>query len=92
MVLNDAYEPTRWHIIYLKPIPSIEDMFNLVAQDERQKSITPAPPTNVVFQTSGPDDKHVTENTIDHSAFAAAHNNSGYRLKQRPLCTYCGQF
>lgn len=36
MGLNEAFEPTRRHILMLKPIPSIEDVFNLVIQDERQ--------------------------------------------------------
>lgn len=39
----------------MKPIPSIEDVFNLVTQDERQKHIKPSSKSeNVVFQTSAP--------------------------------------
>lgn len=34
MGLNEAYENTRRHILMLKPIPDIEDVFNMVAQDE----------------------------------------------------------
>jgi len=53
MGLNDAYEATRRHILMLKPIPSIEDVFNMVAQDERQKSIKPSSKLeNVAFQSS----------------------------------------
>lgn len=30
MGLNEAYESTRRHILMLKPIPDIEDVFNMV--------------------------------------------------------------
>lgn len=53
MGLNDSYEATRTHILMLKPIPSIEDTFNMVTQDERQKSIKQLSKSdNVVFQAS----------------------------------------
>ncbi|XP_056865811.1 uncharacterized protein LOC130511929 [Raphanus sativus] len=91
MGLNESFEPTRRHILMLKPIPCIEDVFNLVAQDERQKSIKPTTtPATVVFQTSGPP-AAPNDASLDHNAFAAAHSHSGYRPKQRPQCTYCGQ-
>lgn len=55
MGLNETYESTRRHILMLKPIPTIEDMFNMVTQDERQKSIKPTSKLDqVVFQNSGP--------------------------------------
>lgn len=54
MGLNDSFESTRCHTLMLKPIPTIEDAFNLVTQDERQKNIKPLTKTEgVVFQTSG---------------------------------------
>lgn len=38
----------------LKPIPSIEDVFNLVTQDERQKVLKPSTLLdNVAFQNFG---------------------------------------
>lgn len=55
MGLNEVYEQTRRHILVLKPIPSIEDVFNMIAQDERQKNIKPSTRLdNVAFQTTGP--------------------------------------
>ena len=57
MGLNEAYESTRRHILMLKPIPDIEDVFNMVAQDERQKTIKPSTRLDTVaFQNSGPID------------------------------------
>lgn len=46
---------------------------------------------NAVFQSSGPTDAPMNDTLLDHSAFATAHSQSGYRPKQRPLCTYCSQ-
>uniref|UniRef100_A0A1J3GK41 CCHC-type domain-containing protein n=1 Tax=Noccaea caerulescens TaxID=107243 RepID=A0A1J3GK41_NOCCA len=75
-------------------LPSIEDVFNMVAQDERQKSIKPSSrQDNVVFHTSGPADQSLTQSFDsqgDHSAFATQHQH-GYRPKQRSVCTHCGQ-
>lgn len=84
MRLNESYESTSCHILMLKPIPTIEEVFNLVTQDERQRAIKPSStPASVIFQASGPDENLLSA-PPDHSAFAAAHANSGYRPKQRP--------
>ena len=92
MGLNDSYESTRRHILMLKPIPTIEDAFNMVAQDERQKSIKPKA-ESVVFQTSGPpqatSDLALYDTSQEHYAYAM---QGGYRPRQpRPICTHCGQ-
>ena len=51
MGLNEVYQPTRRHILMIKPIPSIEDVFNHLIQDERQKSMKPSSTrANAVFQ------------------------------------------
>ncbi|XP_033142562.1 uncharacterized protein LOC117132479 [Brassica rapa] len=94
MGLNESYESTRRHILMLKPIPTIEDVFNMVTQDERQRGIKPSTTSvPVALQASGPAESLPTIAVVapDHSAFAATHNNSGYRPKQRLLCTYCNQ-
>ncbi|CAA7032143.1 unnamed protein product [Microthlaspi erraticum] len=91
MGLNETYESSRRHILMLKPIPSIEDVFNMVAQDERQRSIRPTSKLdNVVFQSSGPSDAAAYDSQLENGAFATQHQNN-YRSKQRPVCTYCGQ-
>ncbi|KAG7532940.1 Zinc finger CCHC-type [Arabidopsis thaliana x Arabidopsis arenosa] len=100
MGLNESYESTRRHILMLKPIPTIEDAFNMVTQDERQRSIKPPTSEPVVFQTSGPNQASGSSNhysqdvssyqgQLDNTAFAI-HN--GYRPRApRPICTHCGQ-
>ncbi|KAG7533570.1 Transcription factor MADS-box [Arabidopsis thaliana x Arabidopsis arenosa] len=98
MGLNEAFEATRRHILMLKPIPSIEDVFNMVTQDERQKSIKPvAKMENVAFQSSGPTEitstGYYNDNTnagyysgpLENTAYAA------FRPSQRPYCTHCGR-
>lgn len=87
MGLNEAYDSTRRHILMLKPIPSIEEAFNMVAQDERQKLLRPSlKPDNVVFQASAQVQPQYSDQ-IDSASFAAA---VAYRQKQCPVCTHCG--
>lgn len=42
MGLNESFEHTRRYILMLKPIPTIEEAFNIVTQDERHKLIKPS--------------------------------------------------
>lgn len=83
MGLNESYDQTRRHILMLKPIPTIEEAFNIVAQDERQRSIKP--PTrldNPTFQSSVASPTQAEASLI--TAYAA-------RQAQRPVCTHCGK-
>lgn len=93
MGLNEAYEPTRRHILMLKTIPSIEDMFNLVIQDERHKSIKPSStPATAVFHSSGPAESlSIAASAFENPVLAATQTSGGFRPKSKPLCTYCGQ-
>lgn len=87
MGLNEAYDSTRRYILMLKPIPSIEEAFNMVAQDERQKLLRSSlKPDSVVFQASAQAQPQYSE-SMDSASFAAA---VAYRQKQRPVCTHCG--
>ncbi|XP_010462665.1 PREDICTED: uncharacterized protein LOC104743259 [Camelina sativa] len=87
MGLNDGFDQTRRHILMLKPIPSIDEVFNMVQQDERQLNVKPIiKAENVVFQTTGSYDGAMYES----GEFAGAY--SSYRPRSnRPLCTHCGQ-
>ena len=38
MGLNESFEHTRRHILMLKPIPTIEEALNIVAEDEHQRT------------------------------------------------------
>ncbi|XP_013617307.1 PREDICTED: uncharacterized protein LOC106323784 [Brassica oleracea var. oleracea] len=88
MGLNESYDASRRQILMIKPISSLEDFFNMITQDERQKSIKPAVKSDaVIFQTMGSASESVS---IDTPVLAVAQH--GYHPKQRPLCTYCGQY
>ena len=92
MGLNESYEQTRRHILMLKPIPNIEETFNMVAQDERQRAVKPVIRSDTVaFQTS---DSHRSSEAPyyagDSQDYVAAYNTFRPR-GNRPLCTHCGQ-
>lgn len=88
MGLNEGYETSRRQILMMKPLPSIEDAFNMITQDERQKAIKPAAPSDTAVFHAAPSD---VSTELPESAICAAQHQQGYRPKQRPLCTYCGQ-
>lgn len=106
MGLNESYESTRRHILMLKPIPYIEDVFNMVTQDERQKNIKPSKVDGEVFQTSDNVQGHPVDtqhqasyDTQHHASYAGPFDNVAYAAIQnrfrprssRPICTHCGQ-
>ncbi|XP_010445779.1 PREDICTED: uncharacterized protein LOC104728512 [Camelina sativa] len=75
MGLNEVYEPTRRHILMLKPVPSIDNVFHMVEQDERQKTLVPSTKLdNVAFQSTGPADL----NSGYYSNNLEGVNNGGY--------------
>ncbi|XP_023641965.1 uncharacterized protein LOC111831564 [Capsella rubella] len=85
MGLNECYDQTRRHILMLKPIPSMEDAFNILTQDERQTTIKPLSRVdNVAFQAVAPIDTD-----MDNAAYIAAYNTN--RPIQKPVCTHCGK-
>lgn len=90
MGLNDTYENTHRHTLMLKPIPTIEEAFNMVGQDEIQRSIKPVIKTdNVAFQVTGVP-TGASSAYMDPTEYAAAYNTYRPRGNQ-PLCTHCGQ-
>ncbi|KAG7599299.1 Reverse transcriptase RNA-dependent DNA polymerase [Arabidopsis suecica] len=54
MGLNEGFDKTRRHILMLKPIPTIEEAFNIVTQDEHQKNVKPPTPYNTVKPAQKP--------------------------------------
>ncbi|XP_013607478.1 PREDICTED: uncharacterized protein LOC106314084 [Brassica oleracea var. oleracea] len=98
MGLNEAYESTRRHILMLKPIPDIEDVFNMVTQDERQKTLKPSTRMeNVAFQHSSSTEMSHTgsmesgfyNGLSENAAYAAAFQGNCY--PQKPVCTHCSR-
>lgn len=90
--MNESYETSRRQILMIKPLPSLEDVFNMITQDERQKTMKPSSKSdNVIFQAIGSHTPSTQpEIFADNSVLAAPHQQS-YRPHQRPVHTYCGQ-
>jgi len=84
MGLNEGFDQTRRHILMLKPIPTIEEAFNIVTLDERQKSVKPTTRIdNVAFQSVAP-----MMNDAEN-AYIAAYNT--VKAAQKPICSHCGK-
>ena len=72
MGLNEVYEQTKSHILMLKPIPSIEKVYNMVAHDERQRLVRHVINSDsVVFQA--PDSSQLSQ-FMESPEYAAAYN------------------
>ncbi|WZY88380.1 hypothetical protein YC2023_045115 [Brassica napus] len=72
MGLNEVYEQTKSHILMLKPIPSIEKVYNMVAHDERQRLVRHVINSDsVVFQA--PDSSQLLQ-FMESLEYAAAYN------------------
>ena len=90
MGLNEAYEQTRCHILMLNPIPMIDEVFNMVSQDERQKNLKPSVKVeHAVFQTTAASDAY------DNGYYTGPMENAAYATQPRPynkiVCTHCGR-
>ncbi|XP_023644322.1 uncharacterized protein LOC111832183 [Capsella rubella] len=84
MGLNESYDQTRRHILMLKPIPTMEEAFNMLTQDERHVQIKPVSRVdNVAFQATVPMDNEM------ENSYIAAYNT--VRPSQKPVCTHCGK-
>lgn len=68
MGLNDSFTATRGQILMMEPKPSISRVFNLVSQEERQRSMKST--SNVVFQAS--QDTPLTDSVV--AAYTGGYN------------------
>lgn len=80
MGLNDSFTATRGQILMLDPKPSIAKAFNLVSQEERQRSMKST--STVICQAS--------QENISNDAFVAAYSGGYNKQRSRPICSHCG--
>lgn len=74
----------------VKPISTIEEAYNMVAQDERQRMIRPSTKSeNVVLQATRAYDRNASV-VFEHTEYAAAYNSCRPR-RNRLVSIYCGQ-
>ena len=80
MGFNDSFSHVRGQILLLDPIPSVEKVFSLLIQDEKQRSVG-----------QGSDNGPFVESTAlaVKGTSIGSKNNKG-KGKERPICSHCG--
>ncbi|KAL5746921.1 hypothetical protein ACOSQ2_024218 [Xanthoceras sorbifolium] len=89
MGLNESYAGTRGQILILDPLPPISKVFNLVVQEERQRSIgsiSSAPADSLAFSASS------TQPILPSppTPYTAASLSQNKPKRDRPICSHCG--
>lgn len=86
MGLNDSFTATRGQILMMDPKPTLSRVFNLVSQEERQRSMKGgASSSSVVFQTS-----QMVETSNQTDQMVAAYGNNK-PPQNRMVCSHCGK-
>ena len=83
MGLNESYSHIRGQILLIDPLPSINKVFSLVIQEERQRLISSS---SLSFNQNT---TALVTRAISSSRFAAANKSFQFR-KDRPICSHCG--
>ncbi|XP_057457806.1 uncharacterized protein LOC130748594 [Lotus japonicus] len=93
MGLNESYSQVRGQVLLMDPLPSINRVFSLIHQEEKQRQIgisssaDPSSSLACVVQAN-------PANSKSHSGSSTGDSNSRYQNKNqnknRPTCTHCG--
>ncbi|XP_022857968.1 uncharacterized protein LOC111378917 [Olea europaea var. sylvestris] len=84
MGLDDRFSSVRSQILLMDPLPSLNKVFALVLQDERQKGI-------VAKKQQSFDIAAFANKAVSSSYGNQRHNVSNQtQRKEMPICTYCG--
>ena len=85
MGLNETFSNVRGQILLMEHILSINKVFSLIQQEEKQKSVgfrmTPVVESAVLATRS--------ENTSGYGSNSSSHG-SNYKGEDRPICSHCG--
>lgn len=79
MGLSDTYVQVRGQILLMDPLPSLNKVFSLLTQEERQRQVASQ-------QISSADSTNAVAFTVKHGS--SHHSKEGQR-KERPYCTHC---
>lgn len=86
MGLNDSFSQIQGQVLLLEPIPSINKVFSLVVQEERQREVGSAPISNDSFMAFAvrlaapkPNSKGVQDSGSKYKSW-----------KNQPTCSHCG--
>ncbi|XP_030943722.1 uncharacterized protein LOC115968456 [Quercus lobata] len=80
MGLNDSFSHIRGQILLMDPIPSVEKLFSLLIQDEKQRSVGQG-------SNNGP---FVESNALAAKGISIGSKNNKGKGKERPICSHCG--
>ena len=78
MGLNESFSSTRGQILLMDPLPAINRVFSLVAQEEKQKSVSNENSNSMAFLAKS-----------NVRKFPAANSNFNAQRRDRPFCTHC---
>ena len=79
--LNDSYASIRGQILLMEPLPTINKVFALVSQEERQRELTSGPMMHA--DNSGP-------TVLAVANYKPYGGNKNFGRKERPVCSHCG--
>jgi hypothetical protein len=79
--LNDSYASVRGQILLMEPLPTINKVFALVSQEERQRELSSSPMMHVV-------DSGATALAVTN--YKPYGGNKSFEKKERPVCSHCG--
>ena len=87
--LNDAYSQVRTQILMMEPIPSLDKVFSLVIQEERQRAL--GFNVNSSVESIALAVKNQGFNQSSNFFGIAGKNIKGNGGKGRPICSHCGK-
>ena len=79
--LNDSYASVRGQILLMEPLPSINKVFALVSQEERQRELSSTPMLHGVESGS---------TALVITNYKPYGENKNFGKKERPVCSHCG--
>lgn len=81
MGLSDSFSSIRGHILLMQPLPSLNNVFSLVIQEEKQRRVG----TNPVVEFAA-----LLSRGSNASNKGNNYSNKFNGKKERPICSHCG--
>lgn len=85
MGLNDSYAGIRAQILMLDPLPNVPRVFNLIIQEERQRTIK-----SQLTTTAEPLAFSMVTSSSLTNGLAAVTAGGGRGWREQPICSHCG--
>ena len=93
MGLNESYSQIKGQILLMEPFPTINKVYSLLIQEERQRSVGLGNSIHIESTTLAVTSSNVNSNSnfpgfFGNSSVYGGKNSKG---KDRPICTHCGK-